>query len=276
MTFSTVRQSWYSRLISLCLIVTFMTTMVITPRALSQAGVMGLPQPGTMVDLSPAYVPLMITGLTVHPENPLLMDFIVSTGNSGLNADQVKKESDRLIKYFLACLTIPENNQWVNLSPYEKDRIIPEDLGQTVLGQDMLAQDYILKQLTASLIYPEKNLGKDFWDKVYAKASQMYGTTQIPVNTFNKVWILPDTAKVYEHKNTVFVVKSHLKVMLDEDYLALSTTHASHEECPSVEALRKSEQPINTRLPNRPPNHPSRHRKRSQHRQELCPIAPNL
>ncbi|MBF0504680.1 MAG: hypothetical protein HQL14_06205, partial [Candidatus Omnitrophica bacterium] len=85
----------------------------------------------------------------------------------------------------------------------------------------MLAQDYLLKQLTASLIYPEKNLGRNFWDKVYAKASQLYGSTQIPVNTFNKVWILPDTAKVYEHKDTVFVVKSHLKVMLDEDYLAL-------------------------------------------------------
>ncbi len=126
-----------------------------------------------------------------------------------------------MIKYFLACLTIPENDQWVNLSPYEKQRIIPEDLGQTVLGRDMLAQDYLLKQLTASLIYPEKNLGKNFWDKVYAKANQMYGTTQISINTFNKVWILPDTAKVYEHKDTVFVVKSHLKVMLEEDYLAL-------------------------------------------------------
>ena len=240
MIFSSIRCPWYSlprqkagRLISLCLIATFVTTMVIAPRASYAGGVMGLPQPGTMVDLSPAYVPLMITGLTVHPENPLLMDFIVSTGNSGLNANQVKKESDRLIKYFLACLTIPENNQWVNLSPYEKQRIVPEDLGQTVLGQDMLAQDYLLKQLTASLIYPEKNLGKNFWDKVYAKASQMYGTTQIPVNTFNKVWILPDTAKVYEHKDTVFVVKSHLKVMLDEDYLALS----KHNSLPNVNNL---------------------------------------
>ncbi len=214
---------FFSRIISLCVIVTFVTSMVITPKAAyAQSGVMGLPAPGTMVDLSPSYVPLMVTGLTIHPENPLLMDFIVSTGNSGLNAAQVKKQSDRLIKYFLACLTIPENDQWVNLSPYEKQRIVPEDLGQTVLGQDMLAQDYILKQLTASLIYPEKNLGKNFWDKVYAKASEEYGTTEIPVNTFNKVWILPDTAKVFEHNNTVIVVKSHLKVILDEDYLAIS------------------------------------------------------
>lgn len=75
----------------------------------------------------------------------------------------------------------------------------------------MLAQDYILKQLTASLIYPEKNLGKDFWNKVYIQAREMYGTAQVPVNTFNKVWILPDSSKVYTHGNTVFVVKSHLK-----------------------------------------------------------------
>ncbi len=221
MIYSFLRHNGYLPLVNACLIAVLMISMLAIPRA-SYAGVAGLPQPGSMVQLSSSYVPVMMTGLTVHPENPLLMDFIVSTGNSGLNAAQVKQESDRLIKYFLACLTIPENDQWVNLSPYEKDRIIPDNLGETVLGQDMLAQDYLLKQLTASLIYPEKNLGKEFWDKVYAKTAQMYGTTEIPVNTFNKVWILPDTAKVFEHKDTVFVVKSHLKVMLDEDYLALN------------------------------------------------------
>src|SRR5205814_1049797 len=108
--------------------------------------------------------------------------------------------------------------------------------GQTVLGRDMLAQDYLLKQLTASLIYPEKNLGKSFWDKVYTEAQARFHTTQIPVNTFNKVWILPDTAKVYEHKTTVFVVKSHLKVMLDEDYLAFS----KHQSQPGDMALAVS------------------------------------
>ncbi|MBF0511327.1 MAG: hypothetical protein HQL13_03265, partial [Candidatus Omnitrophica bacterium] len=222
MSFSSIRQTWYSRLMSWCLVVTFVVSLVIAPQAsFAQEGVLGLPKPGTMVNLSPAYVPLMMTGLSLHPDNPLLLDFIVNTGNSGLKKEQIKKESDRLIKYFLACLTIPENNQWVNLSPYEKQRIIPEDLGKTVLGQDMLAQDYFLKQLTSSLIYPEKGLGKSFWDAVYAKAGKLYGTNQVPVNTFNKVWILPDTARVYEHKDTVFVVKCHLKVMLDEDYLAL-------------------------------------------------------
>ena len=98
--------------------------------------------------------------------------------------------------------------------------MVPEALGQTDLGRDLLAQDYILKQLTASLIYPEKDLGKEFWSRVYAKAQQQFGTTNIPVNTFNKVWILPDQAQVYENVNAAYVTKSTLKVMLDEDYLA--------------------------------------------------------
>ena len=65
---------------------------------------------------------------------------------------EIKQQANQLVKYFLAGLTIPEGDLWVNLSPYEKDRMVPAALGQTDLGRDLLAQDYILKQLTASLI----------------------------------------------------------------------------------------------------------------------------
>jgi hypothetical protein len=144
-------------------------------------------------------------------------------GQAGIhNQEQLKQQANQLVKYFLAGLTIPEGDLWVNLSPYEKNRMVPEALGQTDLGRDLLAQDYILKQLTASLIYPEKDLGKEFWSRVYVRAQQQFGTTNIPVNTFNKVWILPDQAQVFEHGAAAYVTKATLKVMLDEDYLALS------------------------------------------------------
>ena len=89
------------------------------------------------------------------------------------------------------------------------------------MGRDLLAQDYILKQLTASLMYPEDDLGKKFWSRVYQKAEELYGSTDIPLNTFNKIWIVPDQATVYEHEGAAFVIQSHLKVMLEEDYFAL-------------------------------------------------------
>ncbi|MCK5579962.1 MAG: hypothetical protein KAJ18_01670 [Candidatus Omnitrophica bacterium] len=70
------------------------------------------------------------------------------------------------------------------------------------MGRDLLAQDYLLKQLTASLMYPEDELGKKFWDRVYAKAKEKYGHTNIPMDTFNKVWIVPEKAVVYENGDT--------------------------------------------------------------------------
>jgi hypothetical protein len=184
-----------------------------------------------MVNLSPAYEPVIIKGLTVHKDNPFLFDFIVDVGQDKMSGEPLKKEGEKLIKYFLASLAIPDKDVWVNLSPYERNKMIPEVLGQTDMGRDLLEQDYILKQITASLIYPEKQLGKTFWDKVYSKAQQMYGTTQVPVNTFNKVWIMADRAEVFEHNQTAFVVDSHLKVMLEEDYLALCKNECRGGSC---------------------------------------------
>ncbi|MBF0511500.1 MAG: hypothetical protein HQL13_04135 [Candidatus Omnitrophica bacterium] len=198
----------------------FLTTLSPYPQAYA-GSVLGLPLPGAMINLSPAFEPVIIKGLTIHKDNPFLFDFIVDIGQDKMTGEPLKKEGEKLIKYFLAGLTIPEKDLWVNLSPYEKNRMVPEALGQTDLGRDLLAQDYILKQLTASLIYPEKQLGKVFWNRVYSKIQQLYGTTQVPVNTFNKVWIMADKAEVFENNQTVFVVNCHLKVMLEEDYLSL-------------------------------------------------------
>ena len=174
-----------------------------------------MPKPGTMVNLSPAFIPAHLQGITIHPDNALKFDFLIHKGEGGLDALQKRQEYKKLVKYFLASLTIPDHDQWVNLSPYEHNRIIQDNFGKTEMGRDLLSQDYFLKQITSSLMYPESGLGKVFWDKVYAKAFKEFGSTNIPVNTFNKVWIIPDEAVVYESGNTAYILKSHLKVMLE-------------------------------------------------------------
>lgn len=108
--------------------------------------VSSLPEPGAMVLPSTSFVPVLAKGLVLHPDNPLAFDLIVDSGHDTADQKLVREQSERMAQYFLAAVTVPEDQLWVNLSPYEQDRIIENDLGRTVLGRDMLAQDYILKQ----------------------------------------------------------------------------------------------------------------------------------
>jgi hypothetical protein len=212
------------------LVVAFSVAQIlpICPKKVYAQSALNLPAPGVMISPSAAFSPAIITGMTIHPENPLQFDFIVDTGDDHLEGENLKTELNKLINYFMATLTVPEDEMWVNLSPYEKNRIIADGLGKTEMGRDMLAQDYILKQLTASLLYPEGKIGQEFWQKVYAKAQEKFGTTEIPTDLFNKVWVIPQDATVYVNGNNVFVTHSYLKVMLEQDYLALESNEGNN------------------------------------------------
>ena len=223
------------KILSSVIACTFVVTMIMPPRIASAQILQGLniPKPGKMLSATDSYDPALMKGVTVFYDDPFHFNFIIDTGeNVNISDSDLRVESTKLIKYFLAALTVPEEELWVNLSPFEKNRIIPQSLGLTEMGRDMLAQDYLLKQMSASLIYPEEELGKEFWAKAYKKAYDLYGTTEIPMNTFNKVWIIPESAEVYEHTimpteedssygKTALVIENRLKVMLEEDYLAM-------------------------------------------------------
>ena len=212
-------------------LVTFVISTLVGPiNAFAQESLI-LPPVGQMLNLSQPFTPMMIKGIKIHKDNPFEFDFIVNPGQENLPEDQFQKESLKLVKYFMASLAIPENDLWVNLSPYEKNRITTPELGVTGMGKDLLSQDYVLKQLTSSLIYPEGETGKKFWGRVYALAEEKFHTTNVPINTFNKVWIVPQKAVVYENYNnqTAYVLESKLKVMLEEDYLAMK----KHSSIPS-------------------------------------------
>jgi len=87
-------------------------------------------------------------------------------------------------------------------------------------------------------MYPESGLGKEFWSKVYAQAQTRFGTTEINVNTFNKVWIVADHADVYQKDDTAFLINSHLKVMLEQDYMAIEK---NKEMFGSAQAVNRDE-----------------------------------
>ena len=206
------KTTFFKKVISSLILVPFVISMV------SPASAQILPAPGTMVGLTAGFQPPVLLGLKIHPENPLLFDFIIDQGESKLSQEDIKAETEKLVKYFLAALTIPDKEVWVNLSPYEQDRIIPDVLGQTTMGKTMLEQDYLLKQLASSLTNPEEKLGQEYW----AKVKKAIGQSDIPMETFNKVWIVPQKAEVLESQGIVLVGEKRLKVMMADDYVALS------------------------------------------------------
>jgi len=67
----------------------------------------------------------------------------------------------------------------------------------------------------------------------------MFGTTQVPTDTFNKVWIVPDKARIYENGDKAFIVESKLKVMLEEDYVAQQAQDSKGKS-------QSENQPLNT------------------------------
>jgi|GEM_PF-4973545 len=191
-------------------------TVSVSPTALPY-----MPLPTQLISTSEHGSLPFLRGIQFNEKNFFKFNFIVDEGDTSLDRESFKTEANRLIKYFLASLTIPEEDLWVNLSPFEKDRVVPEALGQTEMGKDLLGEDYVLKQLVASLTYPESPLGKQFWEKVYQRALHLFGTTNIPISTYSKIWIIPDKAIVYEDKDKAFIGETHLRVMLEEDYMAL-------------------------------------------------------
>ncbi len=212
------------RFLSSGMVFVFFVSSIIGPNVAQAQAVFNLPQPGKMVGLSESFLPVVLKGVSIHPEDPLLFDFIVDHGQAGLKGQALTDETTKLVKYFLAGLAVPEKELWVNLSPKEKDRIMADSLSHTDVGRDMLTQDYILKQVTSTLMYPEKDLGRKFWDEVYKRTYQQFGSAEVPVDTFNKVWIMPSEATVYQNGNHAFVASGHLKVMLESDYAATQST----------------------------------------------------
>jgi len=182
--------------------------------------------PSTVVAATP-----VLRAIRLDPKDPFHMEFIFDSPR-GLSREKVS----RTVEYFLAALTIPESDLWVNLSPYEQDRVMDDHLVKTHFGESLLKEDYLLKQLAASLTNPETEAGKRYWREInnYNRSLSEPRPSIHPANrrdtqgaaciemtqSFNKVWIVPAGARVKENGYAAYIEHSALQVLTEEDYLA--------------------------------------------------------
>ncbi|MBI4706535.1 MAG: hypothetical protein HY761_01220 [Candidatus Omnitrophica bacterium] len=153
------------------------------------------------------------------------------------------------MNYFYIGLTLPNDSFWVNLRPAplmtegqstgtdSPNNIIDSYLSKTDIGRILLEADVQLKKDTSSYTNPATPIGKQYWNKLYKKASDLFGTDQITIPTLTRPWIVPGEIIIRESLSPVasvgqetgdrrqathpsaYIYKATLKVMLEEDYL---------------------------------------------------------
>jgi len=174
------------------------------------------------VQRSQPLVPAQFRACRLDPSNPLQLDLILDPGDVRLHSGAIIDIANTLSDYLLTAIAIPIDQLWVNLSPFERNRTMSPQLRGTQMGLDLLEQDYVLKQLTSSLLYPESEPGKSYWAALYGSTSN---EIQVPtIQTVNKVWITPQSANIAELGATAMIEGSALTVSTERDYIATQST----------------------------------------------------
>jgi len=148
------------------------------------------------------------------------INFLIDKGDAKSVEDaELDDQAKDLYNYFLTGLRLPNKSFWVNLRPDSEDQVIDSKLARTDLGRVLLAADLQLKKDTAQLTSPSTPTGRQYWDKLYKKAGELFGSDNITIPTLTRPWIVPGEVIVRYDKNSVYVYKASLKVMLEQDYL---------------------------------------------------------
>jgi hypothetical protein len=135
-----------------------------------------------------------------------------------------------LLRHFFVGVTLPNDTFWVNLRPDSPQEMIDKDLAKTDMGKIMLEADLQLKKDTAKYTSPETFEGREYWDKLYKRAEELYGTENITIPTLTRPWIVPGEIIVRETEGSAYVYKATLKVMLEQDYLKGNANYSFPDE----------------------------------------------
>ncbi|HNQ50806.1 MAG TPA: hypothetical protein PKL03_05150 [Candidatus Omnitrophota bacterium] len=158
--------------------------------------------------------------IDTHAGRETLTFEVAARRSSGFETSlNIQKATEKAIEYFFIGLVMPDEAFWVNLNPKGMTQIMDPGLADTDLGKVMLAADLRLKKDTCDLTNPQKSkIGRDYWDRLYAKADELGIVDQIPV--YNRVWIMPGEALLVQTQDRIEIAQSALQVCFDADVFA--------------------------------------------------------
>jgi len=143
-----------------------------------------------------------------------------------LKGKQLDAATQELLNYFLVGINLPSDKFWVNLRPDSEDNIIDDYLARTDVGKIMLETDLQLKKDTAQFTSPETPEGREYWNRLYKKAEELYGYQEVTIPTLTRPWIVPNEIIVRQTNDSAYIYKATLKVMLEQDFIKDSATYS--------------------------------------------------
>jgi hypothetical protein len=177
--------------------------------------------PGYMANLMPPEIfnPVQLRAISFDPGAEKLSLFLDNGDTKSARQADSEATAAELYKYFQIGLRLPNNLFWVNLRPDSPQNVIDPYLEKTDVGRILLAADLQLKKDLALFTSPDRAEGKRYWDKLYAKAEEVYGQADVEIPTFTRPWIVPGEIIIRESKDGAYIYKAGLQVMLEQDYL---------------------------------------------------------
>jgi hypothetical protein len=111
---------------------------------------------------------------------------------------------------FFVWLALPPDAFWVNLHPYQPERIIDPRLAGTEAGRVLLESNMLLKRALAAAQHPDTPTGANWWREV----ARLYGdryVTGCPGVT-HRFWISPAPATVHATADELYILDAPLVV----------------------------------------------------------------
>ena len=143
----------------------------------------------------------------------------------------IENATDLSLNSFFIGLTLQKSKFWVNLNPYEEERIIDEDLEKTDMGKIMLEADLQMKKDFCKYENPcESNIGETFWELLDEKSEELVkecmrkhpGEIKDPNNILfrpaTRYWIVPDKTDTYGADDEVYIVDLTLNIKSEPVY----------------------------------------------------------
>ena len=149
----------------------------------------------------------------------------------GSKITKLADASQRLIDFLLIGLILPNDKFWVNLNPWEPERIVDEDVGTTDVGRIMLEADLQMKGDFCKYENPgETDVGAKYWEQLDKKQEELVNkcmsdhpgqiedTDNVLFQAATRHWIVPDEITAYGNGDEIYIAEATLSIYSEPVY----------------------------------------------------------